>query len=290
MTMIDIRTTLADYTILVDRALSGYFAEKNELFDMMYYSLQGGKRIRPILAITTYEACGGTDMDSIMPIACGLELIHTYSLIHDDLPSMDNDDFRRGKASAHKKYGEASAILSGDGLYAYAFELFTRGSGSPEHKIAVIAHVSHAVGPEGVVYGQVLDTTGPGAATPSALRRIHLNKTAKFIAASVTCGAIMGSASEAQIRRLYEAGMYLGMLFQYTDDILDITGKKEKLGKTPGTDAAAGKLTAAGLYGLDGARFRAQRYARHATEAFLSCGIDFQKLADITEFVLKRTY
>jgi geranylgeranyl diphosphate synthase type II len=290
MTGTDINKALTEYKVLVDRALSGYFSGKNELFDMMYYSLDSGKRIRPILAIATFEACGGRDMDTIMPIACGLELIHTYSLIHDDLPSMDNDDFRRGKASAHKKFGEAAAILSGDGLFAYSFELFTRGSGSSEQKTAVIVHVSEAVGPKGVVFGQVLDTTGRPVSSPKMLRRIHLNKTAKFIAASVMCGAIMGSASEEQSDILRDAGICLGMLFQYTDDILDITGRKEKLGKTPGKDAAAGKLTATGLYGLDGARFRAQRYAHRATDAFLSCGKQFHLLAEITNFVLVRTY
>lgn len=290
MTRKDIDKALAEYKVLVDRALCDYFSGKNELFAMMYYSLEGGKRIRPILAIATYEACGGNDPGAILPIACGLELIHTYSLIHDDLPAMDNDDLRRGKASAHKKYGEASAILSGDGLFAYAFELLAQGSGSARQKNAVIAHVSNAVGPQGVVYGQTLDTTAAPARSPKMLRKIHLNKTAKFIAASVKSGAIMGSAPEDKTKRLHDAGLYLGMLFQYTDDILDITGKKERLGKTPGKDAAAGKLTATGLYGLAGARFRAQRYARHATDAFLSCGTEFRLLADITDFVLERTY
>ena len=288
--MNDIKQTLGQYKILVDKALYGYFSGKNQFFDMMYYSLDSGKRIRPILAIATYEACGGADMEAILPIACGLELIHTYSLRHDDLPSMDNDDFRRGTASAHKQYGEAAAILSGDGLFAYAFELFTQGSGSSEQKTAVIAHVSEAVGPKGVVYGQVLDTTSEPEPSPKMLRKIHLNKTAKFIAASVKCGAIMGSALKVATDTLHAAGIYLGMLFQYTDDILDITGRKERLGKTPGKDAAAGKLTAAGLYGLDGARFRAQRYAQRATDMFLSCGEQFRLLAKITDFVLQRTY
>jgi geranylgeranyl diphosphate synthase type II len=288
--MTDINTMLGDYKVLVDKVLYSYFSDKNRLFDMMYYSLDSGKRIRPILAIATFKACGGTDMDMIMPIACGLELIHTYSLIHDDLPAMDNDDFRRGKASAHKQYGEAAAILSGDGLFAYAFELFTRGSGSSKQKITVIAHVSQAVGPGGVVHGQVLDTTDRPVLSPKMLRKIHLNKTAKFIAASVKCGAIMGSTSQEQADALHDAGIYLGMLFQYTDDILDITGRKERLGKTPGKDAAAGKLTAAGLYGLEGARFRAERYAQHATDRFLACGRKFHELAQITDFVLKRTY
>ncbi|UCC11404.1 MAG: polyprenyl synthetase family protein [candidate division WOR-3 bacterium] len=290
MTVTDINTTLGEYKVLIDKALYSYFSGKNRLFDMMYYSLDNGKRIRPILVIATFKACGGSDMGVIMPIACGLELIHTYSLIHDDLPSMDDDDFRRGKASAHKQYGEAAAILSGDGLFAYAFELFTQGSGSPEQKTAVITHVSQAVGPGGVVYGQVLDTTDRPVPSPKMLRKIHLNKTAKFIAASVKCGAIMGSASQKQSDALHDAGIYLGMLFQYTDDILDITGRKERLGKTPGKDAAAGKLTAAGLYGLDGARFRAERYAQRATDGFLACGKQFQELVQITDFVLKRTY
>ncbi len=275
---------------LVDEALEKYFPDENPFFDVMYYSLGGGKRIRPILAISSYEANGGGDVDTIMPIACGLELIHTYSLIHDDLPAMDDDDLRRGKASAHKKYDEATAILSGDGLFAYAFELFSSGSNLAGERLAVVRAVSEVVGPKGVVYGQVLDMSDNPRPEPKTLRNIHFNKTAKFIAVAIKAGAIMACAPSTRIRELYRAGMYLGMLFQYTDDILDVTGEKDKLGKTPGKDEASGKIVAPAVYGLDGARFRAERYAALANQRFSSLDGDFSMLEKLTDFVLNRTY
>ncbi len=289
-TEFDIRNFLKERKRLVDDAIKKYFSDANPFFEVMYYSTEGGKRIRPILAITSYEANRGTDFEHILPIACGLELIHTYSLIHDDLPSMDNDDFRRGKASAHKRFGEARAILSGDGLFAYAFELFTYAKGADEDKIAVIKAVSEAIGPKGVVYGQTLDIKEYNRPDPRILRSIHLNKTAKFIAVSIQVGAIMARASSRIINELYKAGLLMGMLFQYTDDILDVIGEKECLGKTPGKDKDAGKLTAPSVYGLDGARFRARRYAEMAKSRFTSFGKEFEIFNHITDFILKRTY
>ena len=285
----DIARYLAEQKARVDNALKRYFADGNPFFRIMHYSVDRGKRIRPILAITSFEACGGKDIDRIMPIACGLELIHTYSLIHDDLPSMDNDDLRRGKPSAHKKFGDAIAILSGDGLCAYAFKLFTQGNDLIEEKYAVVQSLSEVIGPNGIVYGQVLDITEQ-VRTPHSLRLIHYNKTAKFIAVSLKCGAIMAQATQKVIDALFSAGVYLGMLFQYTDDILDVVGEKSTLGKTPGKDSTAGKLTAPGLYGLDGARFRAQRYAQRAQNRFAALGERFDVLGDIVAFILKRTY
>ena len=274
----------------MDVALEKCFSGRNSFYDTMYYSVDSGKRIRPILAIASYEACGGMDIESIMPVACGLELIHTYSLIHDDLPSMDNDDFRRGKASAHKRFSEAVAILSGDGLFAYAFELISKGKEMRDEKIAVVHAVSEVVGPRGVVYGQVLDISNGQEPNPKTLRSIHLNKTAKFIAVSIKVGAIMARAPKDKAYTLYQAGICLGMLFQYTDDILDVIGEKHKLGKTPGKDQACGKITAPVVYGIDGARFRAMRYAALAKQKFARYGAQFDILAQITDFVLNRTY
>jgi geranylgeranyl diphosphate synthase type II len=225
-----------------------------------------------------------------MPIACGLELIHTYSLIHDDLPSMDNDDFRRGKESAHKKFNEALAILSGDGLFAYAFELFTTGNDFINEKYHAIRAISEVVGPKGIVYGQVLDISNNKELDPKTLRRIHLNKTAKFIATAIKVGAIMARAPQNLVNELYQAGLYLGVLFQYTDDILDVVGEKDKLGKTPGKDRASGKLTAPAIYGIDGARFRAKRYADRARNRFSRLGKEFHIFNQITDFVLHRTF
>jgi geranylgeranyl diphosphate synthase type II len=289
MRNIDVTKYLADKKELVDAALKKFFPNDNSLFDIMYYSVDSGKRIRPILAIASYEANGGRDIESIMPVACGLELIHTYSLIHDDLPAMDDDDFRRGKESSHKKYGEAIAILSGDGLFAYAFDLFTRGKGLAEERLAVVRAVSEAVGPSGVVYGQMLDI-GDTEKLPVTMRAIHLNKTAKFIAVAIKVGAIMARASGKRIETLYQAGICLGMLFQYTDDILDIVGEKKELGKTPGKDQASGKVSAPAVYGVDGARFRARRYADMTKEKFIALGEEFEVLCRITDFVLSRSY
>jgi geranylgeranyl diphosphate synthase type II len=286
---IDIASYLQSKKELVDAALLNFFSDKNSFFDAMYYSVDGGKRIRPILAIACYESGGGRSTSEILPVACGLELIHTYSLIHDDLPAMDNDDFRRGKASSHKRFDEATAILAGDGLFAYAFELFSVGDSSIE-KLRVVSAVSEAVGPKGVVYGQVLDVSEGRRASPQTLRRIHVNKTAKFIAVSMQAGAIMAHADEDRISAIYDAGILLGMLFQYTDDILDVVGKKSELGKTPGKDASSGKITAPAVYGIDGARFRAERYATLAKQRISRLGMSFDVLLKLTDFVLNRTH
>lgn len=289
MQIIAVNEYLANKKRLVDEALRDFFSQKNSLFDVMYYSVDSGKRIRPILAIAGYEVCGGEDTGVIMPVACGLELIHTYSLIHDDLPAMDNDDFRRGKASAHKKFDEATAILSGDGLFAYAFELFCKGDSHASERLEVIRSVSQAVGPKGVVYGQMLDISDMKR-QPNMLRNIHLNKTAKFIAVAIKVGAIMACAKKTVVDKLYRAGLCLGMLFQYTDDILDVVGKKSDLGKTPGKDQASGKLTAPAVYGLGGARFRAQRYADRAKSRFRELGSEFEFFCEMTDFVLNRSF
>lgn len=286
----DIVGYLKEKKALVDSALTEFFPETNALFPMMRYSIEGGKRIRPILALTTYQAAGGSDIDAVLPTACALELIHTYSLIHDDLPCMDNDDLRRGKASSHKRFGEAPAILAGDGLFAYAFELFTYGEGLAREKIAVVRAVSKAVGPKGVVYGQLLDINEEKSMTPHVLRMIHRYKTAEFIAVSVRAGAMLAQAPAPVLETLQRAGLYMGMLFQYTDDILDVVGEKSMLGKTPGKDSIAGKLTAPVFYGLDGARFRARRYATRAIELFRSLGDTYEILDSLTSFILDRTF
>jgi len=286
----DMNDYLAEKKLLVDKALKKYFSDDNPFFEVMYYSLDRGKRIRPILAIVSYEANGGKEVDKIMGIACGLELIHTYSLIHDDLPAMDNDDYRRGKESAHKRFGEALAVLSGDGLFAYAFKLFTESEDRIPQRFRIIRAISETVGPKGIVYGQVLDIQNHKESNPKTLRQIHLNKTAKFIALSIKVGAIMANAPEEHIKTLHQAGLYLGILFQYTDDILDVTGKKERLGKTPQKDILQEKLTAPRIYGLEGARFRAQKYAMLAKNRFHHLGKNFEIFNKITDFVLHRTF
>lgn len=285
----DVNGYLNDRKALVDAWLRRCFADENPLFPVMYYSLDQGKRIRPILAMASYEACGGKNGDDIMPVACALELIHTYSLIHDDLPAMDNDDLRRGKPSAHRKFGEGVAILSGDGLFAHAFSLLANGDAACEARYRSIRAIARAVGPRGIVFGQMLDI-GPVTCDPRTLRQIHSNKTAKFIAVSLEVGALMAEATEKVVRALYWCGLLMGMLFQYTDDILDVTGAAQELGKTPGKDKIADKVTAPAVYGLAGARFRAQRYADRAQAGFRALGDSFAVFPELTDYILNRTH
>ncbi|MGQ9664578.1 MAG: polyprenyl synthetase family protein [bacterium] len=286
----DINTYLSEKKVFVDNALRKYFDNNNPFFEIMYYSVDSGKRIRPILAITSYEASGGKDIEKIVGIACALEMIHTYSLIHDDLPAMDNDDYRRGKESAHKKFGEAYAVLSGDGLFAYAFELIAETDETMAQKFKIIKAISETVGPKGIVYGQFLDIQNHKELNPKILRQIHLNKTAKFIALSIEVGAMMANVPEERLKILHQAGLFLGILFQYTDDILDVTGKKERLGKTPQKDIIQEKLTAPRVYGLQGACYRAKKYAQLAKNRFTQLGENFGIFNQITDFVLNRTF
>lgn len=255
---------------------------------MAYSAIDGGKRLRPILAITTFESLGGKDLSEIMPIACGMEMIHIYSLIHDDLPAMDNDDYRRGKLTNHKVYGEGMAILAGDGLYALAFELFARGTGNKEAKLRVVEEMARITGPRGIVLGQALDIDVEKDMNPRMLRKIHHNKTAKFFAGAIKCGAIMARTSESVLDDLYRGGIYLGMLFQITDDILDVTGNKQVVGKATQKDEVQNKLTYPRVYGLEGARLRARRYADLAQNIFCRRGTGFEFFTNLTSYILKR--
>ena len=242
--------------------LGGSGAEELLRESMAYSVFAGGKRLRPALCMAACEFCGGAAWDAL-DAACALEMIHTYSLIHDDLPALDNDELRRGKPSNHMVYGEANAILAGDGLLSLAFQTAAR-CGKPEAARAI------AEGAFDMVVGQSLDVNHLGG--EDALHKIHRLKTGALIKAAVLSGAYCGAPSGADIAALTAYAAAYGMLFQITDDILDVTSSAGALGKSVGKDAAEDKLTFVALYGLDGARERADEAARAAADALSGCG------------------
>ncbi|RKX69656.1 geranyl transferase [candidate division WOR-3 bacterium] len=274
----EIEALLREKKRIIDDALKGYLAEDDTpIFTAMRYSvIDGGKRIRPILCLLTYEASGGRDFDEIIPIACGIEMIHCYSLIHDDLPCMDNDDFRRGKPTSHRVFGEGVATLAGDGLFAFAFELLSRSKS--DQKLRVIADLARITGPKGIVAGQEMDIREKKELTPSFLRKTHFRKTALLITGSIRAGAIIARVDDSILTNLTRGGEALGMLFQITDDLLDVREKGSE----------ENRLTYPLLYGIDRSRFRARRYADRARYYFHRAGEVYQVLKEITTFILNR--
>jgi geranylgeranyl diphosphate synthase, type II len=268
----------------LDVAVSPAYPDK--IYDAMRYSLlAGGKRLRPILCLASCEAIGGA-ADLAMPMACALEMIHTMSLIHDDLPAMDDDDYRRGKLTNHKVYGEDIAILAGDGLLAYAFEYIatqTRGV-SADRVLRSIAHLAKASGAGGLVGGQVVDLESEGQdISVETLTYIHKHKTGALLEASVVCGAMMGGATEPEIEKLSQFAQNIGLAFQIIDDILDITATQAELGKTPGKDLQSQKATYPKLWGLAESKHQADKLVAEAKQIlaeFGDRGIPLQALAD----------
>jgi geranylgeranyl diphosphate synthase, type II len=258
---------------------------------MRYSLLAGGKRIRPVLALATARA-RGMDVAALLPIACALELIHTYSLIHDDLPAMDDDELRRGRPTCHVKFGEDVAILAGDGLYAEAFRLVLRDQrGEPARVLAAVCELAAATGVDGMVGGQYIDVTNRVQSGETSLRRLHELKTGRLIAASVECVLLLdGADSDGSTLTAFRAfAAELGLLFQIVDDILDVTGTEDALGKPRGSDERHGKLTYVSQYGLDGARAMAQESHRNAREALRRAAPDgAAELEQITDFIYTR--
>ena len=251
---------------------------------MRYSVFAGGKRLRPILAVLAFRWSGGSG-ERIYPPACALELIHTYSLIHDDLPSMDNDDLRRGKPTSHKVFGEAMAILTGDALHATAFELLAEGG-----DIRVIADVAKAIGTQGLVGGQVFDMEAEGTSpTAEMVERIHLGKTAALLRASLRVGAIIAGAPEDKLSAISIYGEKMGLAFQIVDDILDITADQEALGKPIGSDQKRGKATYPALFGIEKSREMATKLIEAAKSA-LDGNEGNEALLSIADFILKRAY
>ena len=259
---------LQDRRKIVEEALHRYLPAENntpaEIYKAIHYSVfAGGKRLRPILCLAAVEATCG-DLAPAMPVACALELIHTYSLIHDDLPAMDNDDFRRGKPTSHKVFGENIAILAGDALLTEAFVLLSRAEKvrfSAEKRLAIIQEIAQAAGIAGMVGGQTLDVlsekTNPDE---KVLNEIHRRKTGTLIKAAVKSGALISNARENKIQALSDYGINIGLAFQIADDILNVEGDRNLLGKETGSDAALGKVTYPSLMGMDYAKEKLQKH------------------------------
>jgi geranylgeranyl diphosphate synthase type II len=272
----------------LDRVLPGEDVSPETLHKAMRYSVfAGGKRLRPALVLASAEAVGGSREDAVAP-ACAVEMIHTYSLIHDDLPDMDNDDLRRGRPTCHKVFGNAMAILAGDGLLTYAFEVLT-GTRRAEAVSGVVRAIAQGVGTQGMVGGQVLDIQGEGKTpTLDSVQAIHKWKTAALIAACCEAGALAGGANAAEHEHLRTYGQKIGLAFQIVDDILDITASSEALGKTPGKDARTGKATYPAVLGIEKAREEADRLAREAFAALKILGPRSRNLEALGRFVVER--
>jgi len=296
---VDIKAYLSGKRVLVDSYLKSYFDRPLSppvLSDAVKYSLfAGGKRIRPILALASYEACGGDPKD-IIPQAAALELIHTYSLIHDDLPAMDNDDLRRGKPTSHKVFGEAIAILAGDALLTEAFYMMTivnrRFSGAGIRSSALlkaVREVAFSAGASGMVGGQVQDILSENAQPDrDTLEFIHSHKTAALIAASVKLGPILADSGRKILKALTIYGENTGLVFQIIDDILDIEGTAGALGKTTGSDDRKKKMTYPSLFGLEGARQRAEDLISKADNAIAAFSSEADPLRGIAQYLLYR--
>ncbi len=256
---------------------------------MRYSIFAGGKRLRPIVCLAAAEACGGRVGDA-MPLACAVECIHTYSLIHDDLPCMDDDDFRRGKPTSHKVFGEGVAVLAGDALLTFAFELVARAKGWPRYShAALVKDAAIASGSLFLIAGQVADLEGEGKKTSHAqLRYIHERKTSALLTCSIRLGAMSANATTAQLRALTRFGYNLGMAFQVIDDILDATKTSAQLGKTAGKDAKAGKATYISILGMKRAEAEADRYTRAAISALKPFGNQAHRLHQLADYLLKR--
>jgi geranylgeranyl diphosphate synthase type II len=286
----------AAYPEDLQRLVEGYLeglafsprSETDGLAEAMRYSLlAGGKRIRPVLCLATARALG-SDPAEVLPTAAALELIHTYSLIHDDLPAMDDDDLRRGRPTSHKAFGEDVAILAGDALFAEAMRLIAADQpGRPELVLAALGEVSAATGVDGMVGGQYFDVKG-GPADAGSLRLLHSLKTGRLIAASVCSALALADAGEEQRRAFRAFAEEIGLLFQIVDDILDVTGSDEELGKPHGSDERHGKTTYVSLHGLDRARELAADSHRQARATLADAGEGAGALQAIADYIFTR--
>ena len=280
----------------IDRALDRYLPKESvkpaTIHKAMRYSLfAGGKRLRPILCLAAAEACGGK-VDNALSLACALECIHTYSLVHDDLPSMDNDDFRRGRPTCHKVFGDGIAVLAGDGLLTIAFEIVSRAKPTSRYDMStLLREVAVAAGSQKLIAGQVADLEAEGKETSRAqLQYIHENKTAAILTTTVRLGAMSANASSKQLAAITKFGRGLGLAFQIIDDILDVTQTSEKLGKSAGKDIAAKKATYPAVIGLDQSRTEARRLTKQAHDALSIFAAKANALHALANYLLEREY
>jgi len=296
MSLFDLKAYLEARLVLVDQALERVLpppdAPPPTLHHAMRYSVQaGGKRLRPILVIAGAEVVGGS-AEQVMETACALELIHTYSLIHDDLPAMDNDDYRRGRLTNHKVFGEAIAILAGDALLTLAFKLIAlNGARTGDARIiaTLVTDIADAAGTDGMVGGQVVDIESEGkAVSAETLDYIHTHKTAALIRASLCAGALIAGGSLSQLAAVRACGEPLGLAFQIVDDILDVEGSTEQLGKTAGKDEQQQKATYPAHHGLEASRAKAGTLIAAAKHALAPLGERAEPIQALADFILER--
>ena len=293
----NIKTYLVSRQKLIERALDRYLPKANTkpatLHRAMRYSLfAGGKRLRPILCLAATEASGGK-IRNALPLACALECIHTYSLVHDDLPSMDNDDFRRGRPTCHKVFGDAIAILAGDGLLTIAFEIVSSAKPTSRYDTSsLLREIAVAAGSQRLIAGQVADLEAEGKNVKrDQLQLIHHNKTAAILKSSVRLGAMSANADAKKLSAVTRFGQRLGLAFQIIDDILDLTQTSEILGKSAGKDVAAKKATYPAVIGLDKSRAEARRLTRQAHNALsVFRSRDAEPLHALANYLLEREY
>lgn len=294
-----IETYIEQKKIIIDEALLAYLPKPTEypaaIHEAMHYSVAaGGKRLRPILAIAAGEAVGGCDPQQMLPLLCALEYIHTYSLIHDDLPAMDDDDFRRGQLSCHMVFGEGIAILAGDALLTYAFELLT--TLGPPHGVYdnslilnTIAEISRAIGTRGLIGGQVVDLQSEESVVDKkTLEYIHQHKTGALFKTSVVTGGMLCGANQEQLQSLERYANALGLAFQITDDILDIEGDALLLGKPVGSDEEKHKATYPNLWGLDEARNLVEQCVTDALDALAAFDYKGNYLRELAIYIGQR--
>ncbi len=279
---------------LIDRGLDTLLAGEDTypqtIHRAMRYSLfAGGKRLRPVLVLASAESVGGR-LEHALNTACAFECIHTYSLIHDDLPAIDNDEFRRGSPTCHKAFGEAMAVLAGDALLTSAFKMIGSTPGVEAEKVMeIIVETATAAGSTGMIGGQVVDIESEGKdITYPVLEYIHIHKTGRLILASVKSGGILGGAGEEELRALIRYGEAVGLAFQIMDDILDVEGVAEELGKTPGADEVRGKATYPAILGIPEARQRAKELVGAALEAVSGFGASADPLRAIAGYIISR--
>lgn len=291
-------TTIEQYIVAgkqtIEENMKHYLTHNipEQLYNSMAYSLfAGGKRLRPILLFASYNSFHD-NLEKIYRTAAALEMIHTYSLIHDDLPAMDDDDYRRGMLTNHKKFDEATAILAGDALLTYSFELVATDPLLNEtEKVYIIRTLANSSGPEGMVAGQILDMEGEKKRlTLEQLERVHELKTGRLISFAVDAGAYLAGATDEQRQYLKQFSHYLGLIFQVQDDILDVIGDEEKLGKPVGSDTVNQKSTYPSLLGLEGAKEKMQEYNEKALTALHQSGAKKQYLEGLLDYFGSREY
>lgn len=265
--------------------------EYNKLYEAMNYSLlMGGKRIRPILIMAVMESFG-KNTTPVLDIICAIELVHSYSLIHDDLPAMDNDDYRRGALTNHKVFGDGMAVLAGDGLLTYAFQLISNNTYiTAQQKVACIKSLATAAGPEGMVGGQAFDLLSEGHKLPlEKLKILHGGKTGAMFKAAIEMGLILSDVDESTFQSYMIYAEKIGLLFQITDDILDVTGSIEELGKMPGSDDKQDKATYVSILGLEEAKVEAQKIAKEAKMAIQETDANAIVLNELVDYLIDRS-